>query len=182
MCAFSQVYICDDWHHLYLASDSWIQGISLSSIWSHLWRRVRIGSRRKKHGLSMHFTCSIMGSRPQKPFEFPDGYNNMFGVERYKIPESLFQPQQFLRKVIESNWDHAAKVSCKLVFSPYQELLNNKSIPVLACIIWYLAVSTIAILIFDLYYSTTLSSLVETPCSLVSMKDWTTSYPCWHQE
>lgn len=54
-----------------------------------------------------------MGSRPQKPFEFPDGYNNMFGVERYKIPESLFQPQQFLRKVIESNWDHAAKVSCK---------------------------------------------------------------------
>ncbi|CDS03258.1 hypothetical protein LRAMOSA00660 [Lichtheimia ramosa] len=42
----------------------------------------------------------IMGSRPQKPFEFPDGYNNMFGVERYKIPESLFQPQQFLRKPV----------------------------------------------------------------------------------
>ena len=40
-----------------------------------------------------------MGSRPQKPFEFPDGYNNLFGVERYKLPESLFQPQQFLRNV-----------------------------------------------------------------------------------
>ncbi|KAI9323890.1 actin family [Dichotomocladium elegans] len=45
------------------------------------------------------FDEGIMGSRPQKPFEFPDGYNNMFGVERYKVPEVLFQPQQFLRKV-----------------------------------------------------------------------------------
>ncbi|KAI8143573.1 actin family [Fennellomyces sp. T-0311] len=43
------------------------------------------------------FDEGIMGSRPQKPFEFPDGYNNMFGVERYKLPESLFQPQHFLR-------------------------------------------------------------------------------------
>ncbi|KAI9490446.1 actin family [Zychaea mexicana] len=44
------------------------------------------------------FDEGIMGSRPQKPFEFPDGYNNLFGVERYKIPESLFQPHQFLRQ------------------------------------------------------------------------------------
>jgi actin-like protein 6A len=45
----------------------------------------------------MTFDEGIMGSRPQKPFEFPDGYNNMFGVERYKIPEVLFQPQSFIR-------------------------------------------------------------------------------------
>lgn len=40
-----------------------------------------------------------MASRPQKPFEFPDGYNNLFGVERYRFPEIMFQPQQFLRVV-----------------------------------------------------------------------------------
>ncbi|KAJ3165810.1 Actin-like protein 6B [Irineochytrium annulatum] len=27
-----------------------------------------------------------------KAFEFPDGYNNSFGIERFKIPEILFQP------------------------------------------------------------------------------------------
>ncbi|KAL1935153.1 hypothetical protein VTP01DRAFT_4293 [Rhizomucor pusillus] len=46
----------------------------------------------------MTFDEGIIGSRPQKPFEFPDGYNNLFGVERYRITESLFQPAQFLRK------------------------------------------------------------------------------------
>ncbi|KAJ3040704.1 Actin-like 6A [Rhizophlyctis rosea] len=31
-------------------------------------------------------------SRPMKSFEFPDGYNNAFGLERFKIPEVLFNP------------------------------------------------------------------------------------------
>ncbi|KAG0165440.1 Actin-like 6A [Apophysomyces sp. BC1034] len=43
------------------------------------------------------FDEGIMASRPQKPFEFPDGYNNSFGVERYKLPETLYQPRAFLR-------------------------------------------------------------------------------------
>ncbi|ORX51308.1 Actin/actin-like protein [Hesseltinella vesiculosa] len=43
------------------------------------------------------FDEGIMGSRPQKPFEFPDGYNNNFGAERYSLPEILYQPKKFLR-------------------------------------------------------------------------------------
>ncbi|RCH77558.1 NuA4 histone acetyltransferase subunit, partial [Rhizopus stolonifer] len=34
----------------------------------------------------------VMTQRPQKPFEFPDGYNNTFGSERYRIPEIMFNP------------------------------------------------------------------------------------------
>ncbi|KAG1447198.1 hypothetical protein G6F56_009336 [Rhizopus delemar] len=34
----------------------------------------------------------LMTQRPQKPFEFPDGYNNTFGSERYRIPEIMFNP------------------------------------------------------------------------------------------
>lgn len=40
-----------------------------------------------------------MASRPQKPFEFPDGYNNSFGVNRYRLPELLYQPKEFLNVV-----------------------------------------------------------------------------------
>lgn len=35
---------------------------------------------------------SLLSSRPKKPFEFPDGFNHSFGLERYKVPELLFQP------------------------------------------------------------------------------------------
>ncbi|KAI8328118.1 actin family [Chlamydoabsidia padenii] len=44
----------------------------------------------------MTFDEGIMASRPQKPFEFPDGYNNSFGVSRYRLPELLYQPKEFL--------------------------------------------------------------------------------------
>ncbi|SAM04424.1 hypothetical protein [Absidia glauca] len=44
----------------------------------------------------MTFDEGIMASRPQKPFEFPDGYNNSFGVNRYRLPELLYQPKEFL--------------------------------------------------------------------------------------
>lgn len=33
-----------------------------------------------------------MASRTKKSFEFPDGFNHAFGLERYKVPETLFQP------------------------------------------------------------------------------------------
>ncbi|KAI9327291.1 actin family [Obelidium mucronatum] len=33
-----------------------------------------------------------LNQRPPKPFEFPDGYNNSFGLERFKLPEVLFNP------------------------------------------------------------------------------------------
>jgi len=32
------------------------------------------------------------GSIPQVPYEFPNGYNSEFGVERFKIAEALFEP------------------------------------------------------------------------------------------
>ncbi|KAI9282209.1 actin family [Sporodiniella umbellata] len=38
------------------------------------------------------FDERVMAQRPQKPFEFPDGYNNAFGSERYRIPEIMFNP------------------------------------------------------------------------------------------
>ncbi|KAJ3415775.1 Actin-like 6A [Chytridiales sp. JEL 0842] len=33
-----------------------------------------------------------LASRPAKAFEFPDGYNNSFGIERFRIPEIMFNP------------------------------------------------------------------------------------------
>ncbi|KAI7893256.1 actin family [Mucor mucedo] len=38
------------------------------------------------------FDEEILGSRSKKSFEFPDGFNHAFGLERYKVPETLFQP------------------------------------------------------------------------------------------
>ncbi|KAI8356676.1 actin family [Blakeslea trispora] len=38
------------------------------------------------------FDARLMAQRPQKPFEFPDGYNNSFGAERYRVPEIMFHP------------------------------------------------------------------------------------------
>ncbi|KAJ3020409.1 Actin-like 6A [Thoreauomyces humboldtii] len=38
-----------------------------------------------------------LATRPVKNYEFPDGYNNAFGIERYKITESLFTPRFMLQ-------------------------------------------------------------------------------------
>ncbi|CAO1630219.1 unnamed protein product [Sympodiomycopsis kandeliae] len=35
---------------------------------------------------------NIALSRPARPFEFPNGYNDMFGIERYRASEILFSP------------------------------------------------------------------------------------------
>lgn len=34
-------------------------------------------------------------ARPMRSFEFPDGYNDNFGIERFRAPEVLFSPQIF---------------------------------------------------------------------------------------
>ncbi|KAF9578489.1 Actin-like 6A, partial [Lunasporangiospora selenospora] len=36
-------------------------------------------------------------SRPQKPYEFPDGYNLNFGADRFKVPETMFNPKEFIK-------------------------------------------------------------------------------------
>ncbi|CAO3614921.1 unnamed protein product [Mucor hiemalis] len=38
------------------------------------------------------FDEGLLSSRPKKSFEFPDGFNHAFGIERYKVPEHIFQP------------------------------------------------------------------------------------------
>ncbi|KAJ1971893.1 NuA4 histone acetyltransferase subunit [Dimargaris xerosporica] len=39
---------------------------------------------------------NYLAARPQKPFEFPDGFNLQVGIERFRVPEVLFQPNQFI--------------------------------------------------------------------------------------
>lgn len=34
-------------------------------------------------------------ARPLRNFEFPDGYNDNFGIERFRAPETLFTPSLF---------------------------------------------------------------------------------------
>jgi actin-related protein len=36
---------------------------------------------------------------PTTPFEFPNGYHNSFGMERYTVPELLFDPQKWEREM-----------------------------------------------------------------------------------
>lgn len=36
--------------------------------------------------------CSVLGNIPGVLYEFPNGYNNTFGVERFRICEGLFDP------------------------------------------------------------------------------------------
>ncbi|CAG0894281.1 unnamed protein product [Cyprideis torosa] len=38
------------------------------------------------------FVEHLVASHPQVPFEFPDGFNENFGADRYRIAESLFDP------------------------------------------------------------------------------------------
>lgn len=40
------------------------------------------------------FNEQVLASRPRKAYEFPDGFNNNFGAERFRIPEILFDPKQ----------------------------------------------------------------------------------------
>lgn len=47
----------------------------------------------------------MMNQRPQKPFEFPDGYNNSFGAERYRVPEIMYNPRyiRLVRFIYDQN-------------------------------------------------------------------------------
>jgi len=40
----------------------------------------------------MPYNEDAVASIPHVPYEFPNGYNDEFGVERFKIPEALFDP------------------------------------------------------------------------------------------
>ena len=53
------------------------------------------------HGLwlTRNLSPSVAANRPQKSYEFPNGYNNPFGKERFEVPEALFNPKRFLPNV-----------------------------------------------------------------------------------
>ena len=38
------------------------------------------------------YSEEAVGSIPHVPYEFPNGYNDEYGPERFKIPEALFDP------------------------------------------------------------------------------------------
>ena len=40
----------------------------------------------------MPYNEDVIASIPHVPHEFPNGYNDEFGAERFKIPEALFDP------------------------------------------------------------------------------------------
>ena len=40
-----------------------------------------------------------LSTRPRKLYEFPTGYSQNFGVERYRLPEILFDPAQYIDRV-----------------------------------------------------------------------------------
>ncbi|KAJ2062442.1 NuA4 histone acetyltransferase subunit [Coemansia sp. S146] len=44
------------------------------------------------------YDAALVNSKPQKPFEFPDGFNVSVGALRYALPEILFNPNQFLTR------------------------------------------------------------------------------------
>lgn len=44
------------------------------------------------------YNAGLVGSKPQMPFEFPDGFNISVGDMRYALPEILFNPNQFMVK------------------------------------------------------------------------------------
>lgn len=62
---------------------------------------------------------STAASTPTRPFEFPDGYNALFGLERLTVPEILFNPQRFL----------PAEVSCYLLVNIFS-LLAYPPLPI----------------------------------------------------
>ena len=59
--------------------------------------------------LCLDLVFSILGNIPGVVYEFPNGYNNTFGVERFRICEGLFDPSNvkvsihYLRAVIFRN-------------------------------------------------------------------------------
>ncbi|KAJ1858773.1 NuA4 histone acetyltransferase subunit [Coemansia sp. RSA 1822] len=48
--------------------------------------------------LERPFQMDFASAKPQKPFEFPDGFNISLGPMRFAVPEILFNPSQYIIK------------------------------------------------------------------------------------
>ncbi|TPX59709.1 hypothetical protein PhCBS80983_g02298 [Powellomyces hirtus] len=55
------------------------------------------------HVSEFAFDENALQQRPIKNYEFPDGYNNAFAIERFKITESLFTPRYMLQEQQQPN-------------------------------------------------------------------------------
>ena len=59
---------------------------------------------------------SVLGNIPGVLYEFPNGYNNTFGVERFRIAEGLFDPSnvKVSQRKIAQLFYHIAHVNTRL--------------------------------------------------------------------
>ena len=56
-------------------------------------------------GMSQHQNLEAVKAQPPRPFEMPDGWNQVFGVERFKVAEGLFDANAAIkvhRTLVES--------------------------------------------------------------------------------
>jgi hypothetical protein len=54
-------------------------------------------------------SCRLARSKPTKMYEFPDGYGAQFGEERFRLTESIFNPEAFLDKVSRRRIRHSSR-------------------------------------------------------------------------
>ncbi|KAG7160834.1 Actin-like protein 6B-like [Homarus americanus] len=66
----------------------------VTSSWHNYMKRevVRDFQQTMLHCSEAPYDEETITSIPTEPFEFPTGYNNEYGIERYRITESLFDP------------------------------------------------------------------------------------------
>lgn len=67
--------------------------------------------------------CSVLGNIPGVVYEFPNGYNDTFGMERFRICEGLFDPSNV--KVSEFMMHYS---DCELQSRPTDKLLVVRKI------------------------------------------------------
>ncbi|OZJ06401.1 hypothetical protein BZG36_00662 [Bifiguratus adelaidae] len=53
----------------------------------------------------MPYDEHTLSVRPQKTFEFPNGYNNNFGVQRFRVPETMFNPQHIIKQPADEQFN-----------------------------------------------------------------------------
>ena len=86
---------------------------SVVQIWSG---PHRLSSQSPQAGISNE---ELLRSQPGKPFEMPDGWNQVFGVERYKVVEGMFDA-----KAAYSDSENPAPTAAQTLPALLRESLN----------------------------------------------------------
>lgn len=69
----------------------------------------------------------IAKNTPPRPFEFPDGYNQVFGIERYRIVESLFDAKA---TIPDSDSEYPAPTPAQTIPELVRSALNQVDIDI----------------------------------------------------